>query len=81
MLARGHAPAFHFHYDNSTAGGVAFELWNLKLPMRTADFVVALSLRLRAVARLDYSHVHSHVGHPWNHVADRICEQVAQDGS
>eukprot|EP00973_Karenia_brevis_P044985 6229570-Karenia_brevis.AAC.1 len=42
---------------------------------KLAKLAMVLGVHLTTDCKVTDSHIHSHVGHPWNHVVDRSCDQ------
>eukprot|EP00973_Karenia_brevis_P076250 10588958-Karenia_brevis.AAC.1 len=68
--------SYHFHYDSTVSGGVAFALWECSGEGPLASLVQGLAYFLTHLANIQHSHVHAHVGHPWNSAADNLCEAL-----
>ena len=64
---------FCFHYDSKYAGGAAFFFNNSIRSSGLVTIITSLWQYLRDIADVTHGHIHSHKGHPWNELADKVC--------
>ena len=68
----------HYHFDNITVGMQAFYGWGAH-----AQPVIGRALRELGVAAqqaytVKFWHIHGHCNHPWNELADTLCDAVSK---
>ena len=63
-----------FGYDCQAAGHVAAGQWRIKAHqmLQTHGRALALWVQHRFNVRIEWEHIHSHTGHPWNEAADAL---------
>ena len=63
-----------FGYDCQAAGHVAAGQWRIKAhhELQTHGRALALWVQHRFNVQVEWEHIHSHTGHPWNEAADAL---------
>ena len=60
-------------YDNISAADCSFMKAVESSDSILAGFTAALHIDATSLCSIEGFHIHSHVGHPWNELADSIC--------
>eukprot|EP00973_Karenia_brevis_P041101 5687059-Karenia_brevis.AAC.1 len=64
--------SFTFHYDSKAAGGVATDFDEMRRKPPIFSVVRFVWIHLMNCSEVQACHVYSHIGHPWNSLADNL---------
>ena len=67
---------FCFWYDNTSVAGVAFRFFRASAQACMAQFLCNVAILLSYTNIFDHAHIHGHCGHPWNELADKLCDSI-----
>ena len=67
-------------YDNKPVGGIAFKAYSPSCQPKLAKNLacIASALHLDETIGIHHEHVQGHSGHPWNEMADKLCDVAAK---
>ena len=67
---------FAYWYEYTSVAGIAFQHFQSSSQVMLADYLRNLAILLSNVMSVHHFHVHGHSGHPWNELADKLCDAV-----